>query len=1095
MKGLRQKIVSLALAIGMFVTPLTTISALEKGPEIIVDSTDKTMKTEDSNTVQDEPSTSEVLTEEEGLKENSLEESMSPSKQTESFAPVENTTGNSSSVNTLEEVGEGFSFDETTGTLTITDSTGDYTSSTISQAPYYPYKNEVTKIVIDGNENTVIGSYAFYQFAQVTEIEIKTCGDIKDHAFNFCSKVQTLTIGRCGNIGDRAFGQCSVLKTVTIEQCGDFDVYVFQNADKLESVEIGNCGTFADNTVFGSSSSLKSFILTGTCGDIPDNMFSNRSSLTTLEINECGNIGNKAFSSCSGLESITIQECVNIGNGAFAKTGKNITIGTCGDISGNAFVDSANIFSGGPLESISIDSCGTIGGSAFTYLENLSTVYIGSCTSIGSQTFAYASGLKDVTIENCESIEDTAFMSSGAPIESLHLKNCTIAESAFYMVKIKQLILEDIPSLGNNAFQSSTIEELTLSGIEQLGEDVFAGCKELTKLTIEDLDTISDGTFEIYDETLGNNVTEIVLKDVNYIGDYAFNGFNNLKTVTIDGSCGYIGAHAFSGCDSLETINISNQTKLGYSDSFVKQEYVQNRVQNILAGQFDLIDTSVPIDTIKPEGWTSSKEGEKNASDTIGDTQITKEAKWNNEDATVADVLLKAYYSTNRQMDFVIVADCSNSMSGFGSNDAMNSNFYNMQSKMMDVADELLNSKDLDTRVAFSTFGDSESSKSTFFEKGESEQAKSYIWNDIVNYESNTNYSVGLQGALDLVQENKAAGRNTTVIFISDGQPFYPGEVPEEYYGQAQASAIRAEGVQIISVLQQVPADSLASSQANMEKIADKVFASTDLAGFSEAINDAIDYAYTSYTLTDVVDPGFVLDESSVICSKGTTYTIQTNEQGRQVITWTITGLPFQTLTLQYKLNLIPNADGTYPFGQFDTNEGYAVLHAGSEDVNQVETPVLPRGGISVTVHKKWANDDESIRPEAIEVNLLRNGEVFDTVTVAKEDNWSYTWNDLDFIDEWTVQEIAVEDYTGKTEDLSTDALHKVYQVTNTYKGVLLSDDKEESSDSNKDDSQGQKQDKDTETAYGTNIVLFGSLAAITLVALIGMVFYKKKIS
>ena len=43
---------------------------------------------------------------------------------------------------------------------------------------------------------------------------------------------------------------------------------------------------------------------------------------------------------------------------------------------------------------------------------------------------------------------------------------------------------------------------------------------------------------------------------------------------------------------------------------------------------------------------------------------------------------------------------------------------------------------------------------------------------------------MGLADALELVREN--AGRNMTVIFISDGQPYYDGTtVPEEYYGAA----------------------------------------------------------------------------------------------------------------------------------------------------------------------------------------------------------------------------------------------------------------------------------------------------------------------
>ena len=295
-----------------------------------------------------------------------------------------------------------------------------------------------------------------------------------------------------------------------------------------------------------------------------------------------------------------------------------------------------------------------------------------------------------------------------APIEELTLENCIIEESAFYLAKITNLTLRNISSIEDAAFQSSTIETLYLDGIESLGDGVFAGVNGLTNLIIENVDRIEEGTFKVYDTTLGNNVEKITLQNVSYIGNYAFYNFNNLKEVVIEETCDYVGAHAFTGCDSLETISISDQTRLGYSDSFVNQDSIHDRVESILAGGFSLLDTLVPIETVSPEEWTSYKIGEFNSTEDVGDTQITKEAKWNDEEATIADVLLKMYYSANQQMDFIFVADCSNSMSGFGDDEAMNSNLYNMQSKMMDVAEELLNSDNLDTRIAFSTFGESE---------------------------------------------------------------------------------------------------------------------------------------------------------------------------------------------------------------------------------------------------------------------------------------------------------------------------------------------------------------------------------------------------
>lgn len=1079
---IRSKICSLIMVLGLFVSGMTiTFAQEEPTPEIIINQTEETNNEEETNS-------------EEELIEDVVEENQDttvPSQPTneEMQTPVVPANDALETQNVQPLADEGFTFDEATGTLTITASTGDYTSSTVSSAPYYQYKSDITKIVVDGDENTVIGSYAFRGYTSLESVEIK----------------------KCGNIGDRAFGGCSKLTSLTIGECGNFDVYVFQNDSKLSTVTIGTCGDIGEDA-FNGASGLTTFTVTGSCGNIADYTFSGKTSLTTVSINQAGNIGknafdgcsslssltlntagdlgNKAFFDCPALETIEITKCGNIGQGAFGKTGKSIKITECGDIGGYAFVDNSNQFAGGPLESIEIGKCGSIGGSAFTYLKNLTDVKIGTCTEIKGQAFAFASGLKNVTIENCTLIGDTAFMSAGAPIEELVLKNCAIDGSAFYMVKINDLYLENISQIGDAAFQSSTIKNITLSGIDELGDGSFAGVKGLETLTIKDLDEISEDAFEMYDTTV-NKVKTINLENVRYIGAYAFKGFPELTTVNVDENCEYIGAHAFTGCDKLETINLSDKTKLGYSDSFVNQDYVHNRVQAILDGTFNLMDTSTPIETVSPEGWTSVQVGEENSTEKVGDTQITKEAKWANDDATVADVLLKAYYSANQQMDFVFVADCSNSMSGFGSSDAMNSNFYNMQSKMMDVANQLLNSKDLDTRVAFSTFGENESSVSSFFEKGQAAQAKDYIWNDIVNYESNTNYSVGLQGALQLVQENKAAGRNTTVIFISDGQPFYPGEVPGEYYGKAQADAIRAEGALMISVLQQVSPDSLASSQANMEQISDKVYASTDLAGFSTAVNDAIDYAYTSYTITDVIDPGFVLDEASITASEGTTYTVGTNAEGNQVITWTISNQPFKLVNLQYQLNLIPNQNGTYPIGQFDTNEGYATMTTGSTQVNQVQTPVLPRDGVKVTVDKKWEKDNESVRPDSIEVNLLKDGEVFDTVTIAKEDNWTYTWSDLDFINNWTVEEIAVADYNGKVDDKSQDALNKEYVITNTYTKEITPEKDPGQEDKPKED----EKSEGTKTAAQTYIGLFSALASISLILVLLMAVLKKKMA
>lgn len=939
-KTWKKKLISLVLAFDLMASFGGTVILAETNqpPEVIITENEDLTNNENTNDINNEIITKDNETDvsgEENKSNDVTDETVAETPTEQQSSMVQNNEQQVAPQDIIQ--GDGFNFDDTTGVLTITESTSDYTPSTINQAPYYSYRDQITEVVIDGDENTEIGTYSFYGFTNMGKITIIKCGDIHDKAFyNWSSaKLKSIEIGTCGNIGSDAFGNLSLTDFIVTESCGDLADSLFSGKTKLTNVQITQCGNIGIKAFYGCTG------------------------LSKLSLN-CGDIGDEAFQNCSNLKDVTITKAGNIGKLAFAKAGLiNVRVIACGDIAYSAFSDNTSFLDGGSLESLTIESCGNIGSSAFANLNDLKTVEIEQCGTIGTQAFLFTSNLTNVTIRNCSSIEDSAFMSAGAPIKELTLENCEIKETAFYMAEINNLTLRNITSIEDAAFQSSTIDTIHLDGIDQLGDGVFAGVEGLTNLIIDNVDRIEEGTFEIYDTTLGNNVEKLTLRDVGYIGDYAFYHFNNLKEVVIEETCEYVGAHAFTGCDSLETISISDQTRLGYSDSFVNQDAIHERVQGVLAGGFSLMDTSVPIQEISPEGWTSYKNGESNSTENVGDTQITKEAKWNNEELTTADVLLKTYYSANQQMDFIFVADCSNSMSGFGADNAMNSNFYNMQSKMMDVSEELLNSENLDTRIAFSTFGESEGEVSRFFEKGEAAEAQSYIWNDIVNYESNTNYATGLSGALELVQAN--AGRNTTVIFISDGQPYYPGEVPESYYGVSESQAIRNEGVQIISVLQQVPADKVASSEANIAQISDQIYTSTDLSGFSNAINSAIDYAYTTYKVTDTIDPAFTLDENSIVISEGTTYEISTDQNGNTVITWTISGHPYEELTMQYQLNLKPNADGTYSTGDFDTNEGYATIDDGNSVINQVETPALSRPGEETTPPTEEKPNDENI--------------------------------------------------------------------------------------------------------------------------------------
>lgn len=68
---------------------------------------------------------------------------------------------------------------------------------------------------------------------------------------------------------------------------------------------------------------------------------------------------------------------------------------------------------------------------------------------------------------------------------------------------------------------------------------------------------------------------------------------------------------------------------------------------------------------------------------------------------------------------------------------------------------------------------------------------------------------------------------------------------------------------------------------------------------------------------------------------------------------------------MQYQLNLKPNEDGTYPTGDFDTNEGYTTINDGSSIVNQVDIPVLSRPGEETTppTEETESNEEDTTTP------------------------------------------------------------------------------------------------------------------------------------
>lgn len=489
----------------------------------------------------------------------------------------------------------------------------------------------------------------------------------------------------------------------------------------------------------------------------------------------------------------------------------------------------------------------------------------------------------------------------------------------------------------------------------------------------------------------GYNLTTLTFAEgasLGSIGASAFEACTELSgEIVIPDSCTYVGDFAFQDCDKITNLTIPATTQLGYSNIFVKFPDLVARMEDILAGQFALNETSSLDSLTVPAGWESSRLGEDNGTGS-GDTQVTKAARWTNEDKTQAEVEFQFNYDKPQGMDFIFVVDYSGSMAAVGNLEAdSDSKFTSMQSKLLDVADELLNTPGYDNRVAVVSFS-SHLNGFLDFTKDDGAVAD-FVLND--DPYGSTNYTEALEKAEELIQGRGDKSREAAVIFISDGRPnisAYGATTAAELLEEIAAvgDRIKAQGIDVFGVMQSVPDSEMDRCVKAMQSVCTEglFFLASDTQEFSDAINNAISAAYNIYTLTDVIGDDFDLVENSIRVSTGqAAYDADT-----RTITWTIYGVPYTTYTMHYDLILKP-VDGSYPYGSFDTNKGAAAIALSAAEVNAVATPVLAReetssgggGGITYTYYDVTVNyydEDGNVIHSQYKSPSIREGRSWD---------------------------------------------------------------------------------------------------------------------
>lgn len=435
-----------------------------------------------------------------------------------------------------------WSFDSSTGTLTISGSGAMEDYEYGNDYPWMDYRDSIQTIVI-GDQITQIGRNAFPWTACSTIQFGKSVRSIGAEAFSGCRNLNgdltlpdsvqivgndafsectgltgKLTLGNgLQTIGFNAFYDCPfsgdlvIPDSVTMIGIQAFYCRPYYLPETQGTLTLGKnlrtIGAFA----FRESRYTGSLTLPDSVVELGERAFCNCGNLNgTLTLGKnLRTIGKEAFSGCAFTGSLTIPEGITeIADGTFSSlyqssgmfTGKLTLPSTLKTIGASAF--SYTDFSG---ELLIPDGVTSIGANAFKECDGFGgTLSLpDSVTSIGANAFAKCDGFGGTLSlpDSVKTVGESAFYLcegfTGLKLSAGLTKIERYSFAHMYGLKAKVVIPEGVTEIGESAFSCSYMPSVRLpSTLKKIEKQAFMYAHNLTKITLPDgLETIGDEAF------------------------------------------------------------------------------------------------------------------------------------------------------------------------------------------------------------------------------------------------------------------------------------------------------------------------------------------------------------------------------------------------------------------------------------------------------------------------------------------------------------------------------------------------------------------------------------------------------------------------
>ena len=381
------------------------------------------------------------------------------------------------------------------------------------------------------------------------DVEGHEVAEIADRAFE--GKVlRSVTIKGSPAIGERAFADCKYLDKVEIPNVTEIGYAAFAGCGELKELALSSSLTAIPVAAFEGCRSLTEVHLPEGLVSLDSGAFRGCSSLTTVTLpNTLTHMGVEVFADCTALTSLTApyagmneagRDTVGYlfgGSDRIPHTLTSITVTKATAIGSYAFGGCSSV------EEVSLpDSVKSIGYGAFDGCTKLTSLRLpAGLTQLGCDAF-----------RNCISLRSVAIPAGVRTLPAGTFADCTGLQTV--------TLPDGLEQIETDAFANCT--SLTLLDIPEsvklLQSNALGGCTGLETLTIPFLGESADAPMPLsglFGAPL-HGLKTLTVRNTTEIVDMAFQGFDGLQSVTLQGTATRVGSRAFEKCTSLQSVTL-----------------------------------------------------------------------------------------------------------------------------------------------------------------------------------------------------------------------------------------------------------------------------------------------------------------------------------------------------------------------------------------------------------------------------------------------------------------------------------------------------------------------------------------------------------